>query len=52
MSVFDPIGLATVLGRDQRLLGLDLGSKTIGLALSDTMLIIATPRHYYYKLKT
>lgn len=27
----------------QRLLGLDLGEKTIGLALSDTRLIIATP---------
>ena len=27
----------------QRLLGLDLGEKTIGLALSDTMLSIATP---------
>jgi len=28
---------------DQRLLGLDLGSKTIGLALSDPGLVIATP---------
>jgi putative Holliday junction resolvase len=27
----------------KRLLGLDVGSKTIGLALSDTMLMIATP---------
>ena len=27
----------------QRLLGLDLGEKTIGLALSDTLLSIATP---------
>lgn len=27
----------------QRLLGLDLGSKTIGIALSDVMLTIATP---------
>jgi len=27
----------------QRLLGLDIGSKTIGLALSDTLLTIATP---------
>ena len=27
----------------QRLLGLDLGEKTIGLALSDTSLSIATP---------
>ena len=27
----------------QRLLGMDPGTKTIGLALSDTMLIVATP---------
>ena len=27
----------------QRLLGLDVGTKTIGLALSDTMLTVATP---------
>src|SRR5258707_13484110 len=27
----------------QRLLGLDLGEKTIGLALSDTLLRVATP---------
>ncbi|MBL4838206.1 MAG: Holliday junction resolvase RuvX, partial [Kordiimonadaceae bacterium] len=27
----------------QRLLGIDPGTKTIGLALSDTMLIVATP---------
>ena len=27
----------------QRLLGLDLGEKTIGLALSDTLLTVATP---------
>ena len=31
------------LTRDQRLLGLDLGSKTIGLALSDVSRTIATP---------
>ncbi|MBI3445562.1 MAG: Holliday junction resolvase RuvX [Magnetospirillum sp.] len=31
------------LSRDQRLLGLDLGSKTIGLALSDVSRTIATP---------
>ena len=27
----------------KRLLGLDLGEKTIGLALSDTLLMVATP---------
>src|ERR1700733_15047728 len=31
------------LARDQRLLGLDLGEKTIGLALSDRLLTVATP---------
>jgi putative Holliday junction resolvase len=31
------------LARGQRLLGLDLGEKTIGLALSDTLLTVATP---------
>lgn len=31
------------LRRDERLLGLDLGTKTIGLALSDVMRQIATP---------
>lgn len=31
------------LGRDQRLIGLDLGTKTIGLALSDLGRRIATP---------
>ncbi len=31
------------LGPGQRLLGLDVGTKTIGVALSDTTLIVATP---------
>ena len=31
------------LARNQRLLGLDLGEKTIGLALSDVTLMIASP---------
>lgn len=35
--------LEKLLGREQRLLGLDLGSKTIGLALSDLSRTIATP---------
>ena len=33
------------LGRNKRLLGIDLGTKTIGLATSDLTLQIATPRH-------
>jgi putative Holliday junction resolvase len=35
--------LKAALPKGQRLLGLDLGEKTIGLALSDTLLTIATP---------
>ncbi|HEX5278778.1 MAG TPA: Holliday junction resolvase RuvX [Micropepsaceae bacterium] len=35
--------LPGVLQPGQRLLGLDLGEKTIGLALSDTLLTVATP---------
>ena len=35
--------LKTVLGARQRLMGLDLGEKTIGLALSDTLLTVASP---------
>ncbi len=35
--------LKSYLQKGERLLGLDLGSKTIGLALSDVMLTIATP---------
>ena len=35
--------IKSCLKKDQRLLGLDLGSKTIGLALSDIRLTIASP---------
>jgi len=35
--------LKTVLRPGQRLMGLDLGEKTIGLALSDTLITVATP---------
>jgi len=35
--------LKTALRPGQRLIGVDLGEKTIGLALSDTLLTIATP---------
>jgi putative Holliday junction resolvase len=40
VSAHEIIGL---MGRDQRLMGLDLGTKTIGLALSDVSRTIATP---------
>jgi putative Holliday junction resolvase len=43
MAVVDLDGLKSALTRGQRLLGLDLGEKTIGLALSDTLLTVATP---------
>ncbi len=42
----EPLALAELaerLMRDERLLGLDVGTKTIGLALSDVMRRIATP---------
>ncbi len=41
MAVMDLTALK--LEPDQRLLGLDLGEKTIGLALSDRLLTVATP---------
>lgn len=35
--------LAETLARGQRLMGLDVGKKTVGLALSDTTLSVASP---------
>ncbi len=43
MPVVTPAELIPLLARDQRLMGLDLGTKTIGLALSDVSRTIATP---------
>ncbi len=43
MSVVDIKELRAHITPGQRLLGLDLGEKTIGLALSDTLLTIASP---------
>ena len=44
MSVVDDIAmLAAALGPDERLLGLDLGEKTIGMAISDAGFSIASP---------
>jgi putative Holliday junction resolvase len=43
MTVIDLDQLAAQLVPGRRLLGLDLGEKTIGLALSDTGLSVATP---------
>ena len=39
----DPKTLPQLIESGQKLMGLDLGTKTIGLAISDTMLKIATP---------
>ncbi|MDR3528362.1 MAG: Holliday junction resolvase RuvX [Rhizomicrobium sp.] len=43
MAILDLTALAAELPPRSRLLGLDLGEKTIGLALSDTLLMVATP---------
>ena len=43
MPLCNPADLRGSLGKGQRLLGLDVGSKTIGLALSDPSLVVATP---------
>lgn len=43
MPIRNPAELKSGLARGQRLLGLDVGSKTIGLALSDPSLTLATP---------
>ena len=44
MQIIDtPASLIDMLGRGHRLMGLDLGSKTIGLALGDSDHKIATP---------
>jgi len=43
VSVDDIVALAGRLAKGERLLGLDVGSKTIGLALSDRGLTVASP---------
>jgi putative pre-16S rRNA nuclease len=43
MILDNPVELREVMLADVRLMGLDVGTKTIGLALSDTRRIIATP---------
>lgn len=43
MALFNMTALRTGLGREQRLLGIDPGSRTIGLALSDVGLMLASP---------
>lgn len=43
MPLRNPTDLKAALQPGTRLLGVDLGTKTIGLALSDTLLMVATP---------
>lgn len=43
MAICNPGDLLQILAKGQRVLGLDVGTKTIGLALSDTLLMVATP---------
>jgi putative Holliday junction resolvase len=43
LAVVDLKDMKPALGSGQRLLGLDLGAKTIGIALSDTLRTVASP---------
>ena len=43
MILGNPAALKAAVSQDARLIGLDVGTKTIGLALSDTRLVIASP---------
>ena len=43
MALFNLTDFFAALGRDQRVIGLDPGSKTIGVALSDVRRMLATP---------
>jgi putative holliday junction resolvase len=43
MILADPVALRAAVPAGMRLMGLDVGTKTIGLALSDTRLVIASP---------
>jgi putative Holliday junction resolvase len=43
MPIRNPSDLKTLIKKGERLLGLDVGTKTVGMALSDTTLLVATP---------
>jgi putative pre-16S rRNA nuclease len=43
MAICNPGELKSLIGKGHRLLGLDVGTKTVGMALSDTTLLVATP---------
>lgn len=43
MAICNPSDLKPLLAKGARLLGLDVGTKTIGMALSDTTRVVASP---------
>ena len=43
MPICKPNELINLISSSQRLLGLDLGSKTIGISLSDSQHVVASP---------
>src|SRR5260370_27930436 len=43
MPICNPTNLKSLVNKGDRLLGLDVGTRTIGMALSDTTLLLATP---------
>jgi putative pre-16S rRNA nuclease len=43
MPICNPSDLKRLLKPGERLIGLDVGTKTVGMALSDTTLLVATP---------
>lgn len=43
MAICNPSDFKPLLAKGSRLLGLDVGTKTIGIALSDTIPLVATP---------
>jgi putative Holliday junction resolvase len=43
MPIRNPTDLKAILKPGERLMGIDLGTKTIGLALSDPLLMVASP---------
>jgi putative Holliday junction resolvase len=51
MPICKPNDMIQAISADQRLLGLDVGKKTIGLALSDRGLKIASPERILHRTK-
>ncbi len=43
MPICNPSDLKQLIEKGERLMGLDVGTKTIGMALSDASLLVATP---------